>query len=170
MSKGKDLASLFSLKNIRYEYFFAGINYQNDKGLYEENVNGVKEYFDSIYESIDAFIEFPASFIYQYAFEKDNNTKFIFIDISKESWIEKMNDIKPNVQHSPEYLFEEFFCNFYTDTGKSNMLDLTDDELATIYDLHVSNINSYFADSPNFIKVDYEDPDLINKINEFLSI
>jgi hypothetical protein len=171
MSRGEEIASLFSLKNISYEYFFKGIGYQTSLGKYEENINGAKEYFDSKYANVDAFIEFPSSFIHQYAFEKDNNTKFIFIDISKEAWLEKMNYVKDlYVSHVPDYLFEEFFCNFYQQTGKTNMLDLTNEELSTIYDAQVSSINSNLSSNPNFIKIDYDDPDLINKISQFLNI
>lgn len=171
LAKGKEIQSLFSLKNITNEYFFQGTGYQTTLGLYEESIDGVKEYFDSKYENVDAFIEFPSSFIHQYIFQKNNNTKFIFIDISKEAWIAEMNHMKQLIHsHIPDYLFEEFFCNFYVQTGKTNMLNLTDAELSSIYDAHVDSVNSNLLNNPNFIKIDYDDPDLINKISNFLNI
>lgn len=170
MCRGEEIASLFSLKNIKSEYLFSGTGYQGRRGKYQENVNGAKEYLDSKYEKADAFIEFPFSFIHQYVFEKDNNTKFIFIDISKEDWLAKMNKTKNLFPHDADYLFEEFYCNFYEATGKTNMLDLTDEDLSKIYDLHVASVNNSLLNNPNFIKIDYDDVDLVNKISEFLNI
>jgi len=170
MCRGEEIASFLSLKNIKSEYLFSGTGYQGRKGKYQENVNGAKEYLDSKYENVDAFIEFPFSFIHQDVFEKDNNTKFIFIDISKEDWLAKMNKTKNLFPHDDDYLFEELYCNFYEATGKTNMLDLTDEDLSKIYDLHVASVNNSLLNNPNFIKIDYDDVDLINKISEFLNI
>lgn len=165
---GDYVRDLLNEKDISTKYFY---NFETlDPEQYTENIDGIRSYIDSIYYAYDAFIEFPYSFAHEYMYEKDSDTKFIHIDIEKTAWIDKMNSLKDMFSHKQAYLFEEFFCNYYLKTDKKMIQQLDDQELEDIYILHNQSIDEFFKDSSNYLKVDINDPEYLEKIIVFLNI
>lgn len=165
---GRELSNFFIENNVNSKYFY---DFRVlELGSKEETLDGVKNYFDSIYDDYDAFLEFPISFCFEHAYEVDPDTKFIYCDISKDEWIQKMRLVFERNDILEPYLFEEFFCNHYTQTGKVKMLDLTDEELSDIYDAHVLSVDTFFQNKNNFLKLNIDDADFLNKVKDFLNL
>lgn len=140
------------------------------KGKYSETILGANHFLDFVEKDYDAIVDFPFSFTYQRAYEKDNDTKFIYIKKDIDSWVQSFKNSQVSFSHEKPFIFEEFFCNFYEQTGKTKMQDLTEEELRTIYNMHYSAVTSFFADKPNFLLVELDDPEITNKLKQFLSI
>lgn len=152
-------------KSMKYFYEFTQMPF----GMYTENNAGIQEYMDTIYDEFDIFVEFPVSFAYDYMYEKDPTTKFIYVNINKEIWIEKMMELKTMFPNSPQYCFEEFFCNKYITTETKVIKDLNALELSDIYDAHVEAVNNFFIDKGNIMFLDFDDVDILNKIETFIN-
>lgn len=168
LSKGLAIESHLQDKNIPFKYFydFADISLIN----YEETSEGIQKYIDSIYNNHDIFIEFPVAFEYEYVYNKNPDTKFIYVDINKDIWIEKMNGLKNISFKNSPYPFEEYFCKKYLNTDVKEIKNLTNTELSQIYDAHILGINVFFSDKENFIKINIDDPLFFEIFDNFLSI
>lgn len=171
LSGGQAIKGFFDTKTIKsmplktkyfYDYF------KISKGSFEENMSGLCQYVDSIYDSFDAFIEFPVSFAYEHLYNKNQDTKFIYIKRTKESWIEQMKSLRNTVDGSNNYVFEDFFCNHYIKTEKNSIGLLDDEELAQIYDEHDRLLVDFFKDKENFLQIDFNDDLIFVKILSFL--
>lgn len=168
LSKGLAIKSHLEEKNIPFTYFYEF----NNESLreYGETSQGIHKYIDSIYESNDIFIEFPSAFEYEYFYNKDPNTKFIFVNIEKQEWISAINGLKIFPLENSPYPFEEYFCKKYLDTEIIEIKNLTDSQLSEIYDSHIAMIDSFFSDKENLIKIDINDPLFFEIFDGFLSI
>lgn len=168
LSGGKGLEKF--LKDAGFSTHFFYSSESMIKGKYSETVIGANHFLDYIEESYDAIVDFPFSFAYEHAYNKDNETKFIYIKKDIDSWIESFKNSQVSFSHEKPYIFEEFFCNFYEATTKNKMQDLTEEELRSIYESHDSAVTLFFANNPNFLMVELDDPEITFKLKEFLSI
>lgn len=167
-SNGREISRFLTEKNVPNKYFY---DYESlEVGSKSENIDGVKNYLDSIYDDFDAFIEFPVSFCFEYAYEKDPSSKFIYSNFNKSEWIDRIKSVFLKNTSSKTYLFEEFFCNHYIQTGKNKMSDLTDDELSQIYDKHLLSIDTFFKNNENYLKLENDDIEFFTKLQNFLNI
>jgi hypothetical protein len=168
LSKGLQIESHLRKKTIPFKYYYD----HEDLSLkqYSEDSEGVRSYIDSIYDDNDIFIEFPVSFEYEYMYDKNPDTKFIYIDITKDEWISAMHGLKVFPFLDAPYPFEEYFCKKYLDTTKNGVKDLTDDELSQIYYSHIWAVETFFNNNENFKKISIDDPLLFEIFDEFLSI
>ena len=167
-SHGREISNFFIENRITNKYFY---DYENlSLGYKSEDIEGVNSYFDYIYDDYDAFVEFPISFCFQHAYEKDSSSKFIYLNMDKLEWIEKMKDLFLKYPSPNIYVFEEFFCNHYIKTDKKKMLDLTDNELSQIYDAHLLAVDTFFENNENFLKLEGNDLQFLDKIKDFLNI
>jgi hypothetical protein len=152
-------------KRAKYFYEFT----QMPVGMYTEDSLGAQEYIDTIYDDFDIFIEFPVSFSYDYMYQKDAETKFIYVNIDKALWIEKMQELQSLFPLSPQYCFEELFCNKYINTETKVIKNLTSSELSDIYDYHLEAVNLFFADKQNCLFLESDDAEILNKIDLFIN-
>lgn len=141
-------------------------------GKYEENLIGVEVFVDEVisHDEYDVFLEFPFSFGLEKIYDKFINDKFIFININKEDWLKNMNDLVRYYSHEGQpYQFEKLFCNHYAITEKIKIQDLNDDELSNIYDKHLEFALNFFADKTNVLILEKDDPELLDKIDSYIS-
>lgn len=164
------LKMFFTYQNKRVVNLYTSTMYENSYNEYGNDISSVHSYIDKVFEKNDVFLEFPFSFVYEYIYNKHPETKFIYVDIEKETWINEMNLLKELYSHDGKpHVFEEFFCNYYFQTGKTKIQDLSPEELSQIYDLHKFGIDSFFAGKDNFIKIDYDNLEFLEIIQGFTS-
>jgi hypothetical protein len=168
LSGGKGLEKFLKDAGFSTHFFYSPESMV--KGKYSETIHGARHFLDHLEESYDAIIDFPCSFAYEHAYNKDNSTKFIYIKNDLNSWVESFKNTQTLLSHEKVYIFEEFFCNFYDATEKNKMQDLTEEELVSIYTKHDAAVTSFFANNPNFLMVELNDPQITSKLKEFLSI
>lgn len=167
-SKGNNISTMLSEKGLKPRFFYS---YSSpDLFIFGETLEGIQNYIDAHYDDHDAYIEFPYSMCFEHMYSKDPETKFIYVNMPKEKWIETMTLAKNKWGKAGDpYAFEEFFCNRYVSTGKNKMQDLTDEELGEIYDAHNSAVDLFFQDKEFILRIDYNDSEFAAKISDFVS-
>lgn len=168
LSGGKGLSSFLTNAGFSTRFFYPWQNLS--LGDYSEDISGANSYLDYTEESYDAIIDIPYCFSYEHAFNKDPETKFIYIKKDIESWIKSFKNTQVYFSHTPSRIFEELFCNIYINTGKTKMQDLTEEELRVIYTSHDDAVSLFFENNSNFLNVDLNDSEISNKLKTFLSI
>jgi len=133
-----------------------------------------REFFVSSDKRAKYFYEFTQMPVgmytsYDYMYQKDAETKFIYVNIDKALWIEKMQELQSLFPLSPQYCFEELFCNKYINTETKVIKNLTSSELSDIYDYHLEAVNLFFADKQNCLFLESDDAEILNKIDLFIN-
>ena len=167
-TKGQEIAFLLNSREIESIYFYP---YKSpEMKQFGESKQEVKKYVDYVYNKYDAFLEFPYCMFFDYLYEKDNDTKFIYVNLPKQNWIDAMLQSAIDYGHDgPPYAFEEFYCKNYIETGKTKVQDLTPEELGQIYDAHENAINLFFQDKGSILRVDYNDEYFSTKVTDYIS-
>ena len=139
-------------------------------GSFEENSDGIEKHFNSLKET-DVYSDIPNCLIFDKLYERFPEAKYINITRPAEEWILSMQKISSKWAHENDpYIFEEAYCNFYLNTGKTKIQDLTENELLTIREMHLNKINAFFKDKENYLEVELSDPEISNKICKFINI
>ena len=139
-------------------------------GSFEENSYGIEEHFNSLPET-DVYSDIPTCLIFDKLYERFPEAKYINITRPAKEWILSMQKISGKWAHSHDpYIFEEAYCNFYLNTGKTKIQDLTENELLTIREMHLNKINAFFKDKENYLEVELSDPEIGSKICKFINI
>lgn len=168
LSGGKGLEKFLIEAGFSTHFFYSPATII--KGRYTETLHGANHFHDHVAKTSDAIIDFPSSFAYAHAYNKDNDTKFIYIRKDIESWVESFKNSQVSFAHQEPHIFEKLFCNFYQPTGKTKMEDLTEEEIRAIYNFHDVAVLSFFENNPNFLLVELDDPEITSKLKQFLSI
>ena len=168
LSGGKGLAKFLSDSNFSTKFFYDWATLKLE--TYPETLTGAIEYLETFDDNFDAIVDIPFCFAYEYLYNKDNSTKFIYIKIDIYSWTQSFKNTQVRYSHSTSRSFEELFCNLYAETGKTNMQDLTEEEIRNIYTSHDAAVMSFFENKENFIMIELSDSDISLKLKEFLSI
>lgn len=137
-------------------------------GSFKEDAEGIEEHFNSLPET-DVYVDIPTCLIFDRLYERFPDAKFINITRSESDWVASMRRMLKRLDYvNDPFIFEEAYCNFYSNTGKKIIKDLTDSELIFIREKHLSKINDLFKDKDNYLEVSLNDPDIGNKIREFV--
>lgn len=137
-------------------------------GSFEESLEGILKHFDSIPDT-DAHIDIPTCLVFDVMYDRFPDAKFINIIRPIDDWIASMEKINRLLAHEGDpYIFEEVYCNFYQNTGKKKIQDLTTDELRFIGNYHLTKARDFFKDKENYLEVSLYDPDLATKIKDFV--
>jgi hypothetical protein len=168
LSGGRGLAKFLLDSNFSTKFFYDWSTLKLE--TYSETLNGAIEYLEIFDDYFDAIVDIPFCFAYEYLYNKDNSTKFIYIKRDIDSWTQSFKNTQIRYSHSTPRIFEELFCNFYAETNKTKMQDLTEEEIRNIYVSHDAAIMSFFENKENFIVIDLNDLEISNKLKTFLSI
>jgi hypothetical protein len=168
LSGGKGLSAFLSDAGITTKYFY---DYDSlAVGSYPESLEGANTYLVDQYLDCDALVDMPYCFSYVAAYDSYPDAKFIYVKKDLASWIESSKNAQLHYDHETPFIFEEFFCNVYAETGKTKMEDLTEEELTNIYNSHDSAVTDFFEGKENFLQVSATDPEITSKLKTFLSI
>jgi len=137
-------------------------------GEFEESLDGILKHFHAIPDT-DAYIDIPTCFVFDVMYDTFPDAKFINIVRPIDDWLASMEKINRMHAHEGEpYAFEETYCNFYENTGKKKIQDLTKDELRFIGMYHLTKVRDFFKDKDNYLEVSLHDPEIAIKIKEFV--
>lgn len=139
-----------------------------EPGTFSEDADGIYEHFLSLPDT-DAHIDIPTCLVFDKVFEKYPYAKYIHITRPEAEWVASMQKISRLLAHDHDpYIFEEAYCNFYANTGKTKIQDLTEEELIFIRTKHLERIADFFKDKNNYLEVELSDPDIGEKIRAFV--
>jgi len=139
-------------------------------GSFQENSYGIEEHFNTLPET-DVHSDIPTCLIFDKLYERFPEAKYINITRPSEEWVLSMQKIGRKLAHSHDsYIFEEAYCNFYLNTKKTKIQDLTENELLTIREIHLNKINAFFKEKENYLEVELTDPEISSKICKFINI
>ena len=163
----QSLADFLRIQGFSVTHFY---DFQNlELGSFAENQNGIVAHFNSL-RSTDAYIDIPTCLVFDKMYEKFPDAKFINITRPVDKWVASMKKVQNKLAHSGDpYLFEEAYCNFYAETGKTKIQDLTEEELRFIWSKHTEKIQNFFNNKINYLEVDLEDPEIGQKIRTFVN-
>lgn len=137
-------------------------------GEFEEDLDGILKHFDSLPET-DAYTDIPTCLVFDVMYDRFPGAKFINITRPIDDWILSMEKVNKLLAHDGDpYPFEEAYCNFYHHTGKKKIQDLTTDELRFIGNYHLTKSRDFFKDKDDYLEVELYDPDIADKIKEFI--
>lgn len=140
-----------------------------EPGTFSEDADGIYEHFLSLPDT-DAHVDIPTCLVFDRVFEKYPDARYINITRPEQEWVASMQKISSLLAHDHDpYIFEEAYCNFYANTGKTKIQDLTAEELKLIRNTHLNRIDSFFKDKDNYLEVELSDPDIGNKIRKFIN-
>jgi hypothetical protein len=147
-------------------YDFKGL----DIGSFEENADGIEKHFESLpYTNVHSDI--PSSIVFDRIYKKFPNSKYINITRPADEWALSMQKIALLIDKlNVPYIFEDAYCNFYLKSGKKRIQDLTYDELITIRQMHLDEVDAFFEDKENYLEVELSDPEIGSKICKFMGI
>lgn len=160
------------LKKLGYKTIhWVGQNFENfeinnfsTKRLYDIAVHAEKTY--------DAFSDLPFNYMYEH-FDKNYKTKFILIKRPVNEWVNSVKklyekDFKLNKKTEFDW-FEKTMFGKYIATSPNNINQISDKELEYFYECYHRDIDSYFINKDNLIKLDMYDLDKGTKICNFLN-
>jgi hypothetical protein len=137
-------------------------------GSFTEDADGIEKHFDSL-EYSDAHVDIPTCLIFDRMYNRFPKAKFINITRPLDAWLASMKKMNKNMGHDHEpYIFEEAYCNFYLNTGKKKIQDLSEYELTEIRERHLQKISNFFNGKDNYLEVSLTDPEIGTKIREFI--
>jgi hypothetical protein len=143
-------------------------------GSFLENEIGILDHFKTL-KPTDAHVDFPTCLIFDKIYELFPDAKFINITRPESEWVSSMTKMKNHYikfygNDRDPYMFEEAYCNIYGYTGKKRIQDLTEEELIFIRTQHLNKINKFFKDKSNYLEVELSDPQISEKILNFIDI
>jgi hypothetical protein len=141
-------------------------------GLFLENEEGILNHFKSL-EPTDAHVDIPTCFVFDKLYDMYPDAKFINITRPESDWVASMIKMKNHYvdfygSDRDPYIFEEAYCNFYSQTGKKRIQDLTEEELSFIRSEHLNKINTFFKGKDNYLEVELSDANIGKKIADFV--
>jgi len=137
-------------------------------GSFKEDAEGIEKHFNSLPET-DVHVDIPTCLIFDRLYERFPDAKFINITRSEADWVASMRRMLKRLDYvNDPFIFEEAYCNFYSNTGKKIIKDLTDSELMFIRNKHLNKINDLFAGKDNYLEVSLDDPKIGEKIRMFV--
>lgn len=143
-------------------------------GSFMENDRGILDHFESL-DPTDAHVDIPTCLIFDKLYELFPDAKFINVTRPQDEWVASMIKMRNHYvdfygNDRDPYIFEEAYCNFYENTGKKRIQDLTEEELITIRTKHLEKVKSFFEGKENYLEVELSDPDMGEKIMNFIGI
>ncbi len=170
VSLGRNATQSFT-NFIRQHGFTATHFYRFDEvplGSFSEDADGIINHFNTLPYS-DAHVDIPTCLVFDRLYKRFTDAKYINITRPAEDWVASMKKMRNFMGHDHDpYIFEEAYCNFYGYTGKRKIQDLDEDELLFIREKHLDKISNFFQDKDNYLEVELYDPEIGNKIKEFI--
>lgn len=156
---------------IRQQGFSATHFYQFDQlslGDFSEDADGIMKHFESL-PYTDAHVDIPTCLVFDQVYDKFPDAKYINITRPSDDWLASMLKMNRLMGHEGDpFIFEEAYCNFYSNTGKNKIQDLTTDEFLFIREKHLERVSDFFKDKDNYLEVELYDPEIASKIKEFI--
>lgn len=141
-----------------------------EPGTFSEDADGIFDHFLSLPDT-DVHTDIPSCLVFDKVFEMYPEAKYIHVTRPEDEWVASMQKIARLLGHDHDpFIFEEAYCNFYANTGKTKIQDLSEEELIFIRNSHINKINEFFKDKDqnNYLEVELSDPDLAAKIKAFV--
>jgi hypothetical protein len=126
-------------------------------------------------DQTDAYVDIPTCLIFDKLYEQFPDAKYINITRPEQDWVASMIKMRNHYVNfygndRDPYIFEEAYCNFYENTGKKRIQDLTEEELISIRSKHLEKVNRFFKDKTNYLEVELSDPQMGQKIMNFIGV
>jgi hypothetical protein len=139
---------------------------------FSEDADGIMDHFNSLPYS-EAHVDIPTCLVFDRLYSMFPDAKYINITRPAKNWVDSMIKMKNHYtdRMGPDrdpFPFEEAYCNMYIKTGKNKIQDLTEDELYDIRQKHLEKVNAFFKGKENYLEVELSDPEIGNKIREFI--
>jgi hypothetical protein len=143
-------------------------------GSFSENEIGILDHFETL-DQTDAHVDIPTCLIFDKLYEQFPDAKYINITRPEQDWVASMIKMRNHYVNfygndRDPYIFEEAYCNFYENTGKKRIQDLTEEELISIRSKHLEKVNEFFKDKANYLEVELSDPQMGQKIMNFIGV
>ncbi len=148
--------------------FHGTFDYDVDGTIVGENQQAAS-ILGGMIKQVNAHVDIPTCLIFDRMYNRFPKAKFINITRPLDAWLASMKKMNKNMGHDHEpYIFEEAYCNFYLNTGKKKIQDLSEYELTEIRERHLQKISNFFNGKDNYLEVSLTDPEIGTKIREFI--
>jgi len=136
------------------------------------------DYIKAVESRYEVLSDIPVNIMYQYFDIKHPDAKFILVKREIDDWIRSARNNYYKYEKSlskyktvPFYKIDRIQYEKYISNLPKSIDLCTDEQLKTMYNLHIKNIQEYFQGKENKLLIlDLEDPQKNNKINQFLGI